>query len=381
MTYDARSLDRSTCPDLALMDRALELAARGRGAVEPNPQVGCVIVRDGRIVGEGWHERYGGPHAEVHALRQAGESARGATLYVTLEPCSHFGKTPPCSQAVIAAGVARAVIAQRDPFPAVDGGGIAELRAAGVEIELGVREAAARELNAAYLKLVTERRPWIIAKWAMSLDGKIATRTGDSRWISCESSRREVHALRGRVDAIMVGRGTAERDDPLLTARPPGPRVATRVVVDRLARLAPDSQLARTAREFPTLVAISPEAPAARRAALTACGCELLEVPGEASAEFLGALFDEMGRRRWTNVLVEGGAALLGSMVDARLLDELHVYLAPKLIGGVAAPGAVHGLGLDKVADASHWQTLAVDRFEDDVRLIVRRRSTAVAQP
>ena len=362
--------------DLAFMDRALELAERGRGAVEPNPLVGCVIVRDGHVVGEGRHERYGGPHAEVHALRQAGESAHGATLYVTLEPCSHFGKTPPCSRAVIAAGVARAVVALRDPFPAVDGGGMADLRTAGIEVAGGVRESAARELNAPYLKLLSERRPWVIAKWAMSLDGKIATRTGDSRWISCESSRREVHALRGRVDAIMVGRGTAERDDPLLTARPPGPRTATRVVVDRLARLAPDSQLARTARDIPTLVAVSDQAPAIRRAALAACGCELLESPGGESAEQLCELLDEMGRRRWTNVLVEGGAALLGSLVDARLLDELHVYMAPKLIGGVAAPGAVQGLGLDKVADASPWRTVAVDRFEDDVRLIVRRRST-----
>src|SRR5919197_3355884 len=210
--------------DLDWMSRALELAERGRGFVEPNPLVGAVVVRDGRVVGEGWHRRYGEAHAEVNALAAAGEAARGATLYVTLEPCCHHGKTPPCTDAVLRAGVRRVVAAMADPFPQVAGQGVAQLRAAGVEVEVGVCEREARELNAPYLTLLAEGRPYVHAKWAMSLDGKIATRGGDSRWISGPASREVVHRLRGRVDAILVGAGTVRADDPLLTARPLGPR-------------------------------------------------------------------------------------------------------------------------------------------------------------
>ena len=206
------------------MRRALDLAARGQGAVEPNPMVGCVIAQGAEIIGEGWHRQFGADHAEVEALRMAGDRAAGATLYVTLEPCCHHGKTPPCTRAVLAAGVRRVVVAAGDPFPQVQGGGIAELRAAGLDVELGLLETDSRRLNAPYLKLVESGRPWIIAKWAMTLDGKIAARGGQSRWISNPQSREVVHKLRGRVDAVLVGRGTAVRDDPLLTARPPGPR-------------------------------------------------------------------------------------------------------------------------------------------------------------
>ena len=233
------------------MARALELAARGEGFVEPNPMVGCVIARGAEIIGEGWHRKFGGPHAEVEALHVAGTRARGATLYVTLEPCCHQGKTPPCTDAILASGLGRVVVAQRDPFPAVAGGGIERLRQAGLAVEVGLREAEARRLNAPYLKLTESGRPWVIAKWAMTLDGKLASRTGDSRWISNEASRAIVHQLRGRVDAIVVGRGTAGQDDPLLTARPAGPRVATRIVLDTRASLASDSQLVTTAGEAP----------------------------------------------------------------------------------------------------------------------------------
>src|SRR5436305_1406899 len=209
--------------DHTWMRRALELAERGRGFVEPNPLVGAVVVRDGSVVGEGWHRRYGEAHAEVNALAQAGEAARGATLYVTLEPCCHVGKTPPCTDAVLAAGISRVVAAMADPFPKVAGGGIARLRAAGVAVAVGLGESEARRLNAPYLKLLATGRPYVHAKWAMTLDGKIATRTGDSRWISNEASRRVVHAMRGRMDAILVGIGTALVDDPSLTAPPPRP--------------------------------------------------------------------------------------------------------------------------------------------------------------
>ncbi|MCS6853005.1 MAG: bifunctional diaminohydroxyphosphoribosylaminopyrimidine deaminase/5-amino-6-(5-phosphoribosylamino)uracil reductase RibD, partial [Gemmataceae bacterium] len=216
----------------AWMARALELAERGRGHVEPNPLVGAVVVRDGQIVGEGWHQRYGEAHAEVHALNAAGDAARGGTLFVTLEPCAHHGKTPPCTEAVVRAGIRKVVAAMLDPYCEVAGRGVAQLRAAGVEVELGVGEAEARRLNAPYLKLLTTGRPYVHAKWAMTLDGKIATGTGDSKWVSTEASRRRVHELRGRMDAIIVGRGTVRADDPQLTARPAGPRVALRVVLD-----------------------------------------------------------------------------------------------------------------------------------------------------
>src|SRR5437764_12544149 len=210
------------------MRRALELAERGRGYVEPNPLVGAVVVRDGRLVGAGWHQRYGQAHAEVNALAAAGEAARGATLYVTLEPCCHVGKTPPCTDAVIRAGVARVVAAMSDPFPQVAGRGAELLRQAGLAVEVGPCEAEARRLNAPYLKLLARGRPYVHAKWAMTLDGKIATRSGDSKWISNRASRQVVHDLRGRVDGIVVGAGTALADDPQLTARPPGPRTAVR---------------------------------------------------------------------------------------------------------------------------------------------------------
>src|SRR3954451_1208374 len=243
------------------MPRALELAERGRGHVEPNPLVGAVIVRDGRVVGEGWHQRYGEAHAEVHALAAAGAAARGATLYVTLEPCCHHGKTPPCTDAVLRAGVGRVVASMLDPNPLVAGKGAERLRAAGVAVEIGVGEAEARRLNAPYLKLLRTGRPYVHLKWAMTLDGKICTRTGDSKWISNEASRRRVHELRGRVDAILVGVGTALADDPQLTARPRGPRTATRIVLDSRGRLPPTSLLAATARIVPTLVATTAAAP------------------------------------------------------------------------------------------------------------------------
>ncbi len=261
--------------DETWMRKAVELAERGRGHVEPNPLVGAIIVRDGRAVGEGWHQQYGQAHAEVNALAAAGDAAHGATLYVTLEPCCHHGKTPPCTDAVLHAGIARVVAALADPFPLVAGQGAARLRSAGVAVEFGVCADLARRQNAPYLKLLAAGRPYIHAKWAMTLDGKIATRTGDSQWISSDASRRVVHELRGRMDGILVGIGTALADDPLLTARPPGPRTATRVILDAQARLPLDCRLVRTAREVPTLIATTPAAPAETVAALrrTAAKC------------------------------------------------------------------------------------------------------------
>jgi diaminohydroxyphosphoribosylaminopyrimidine deaminase / 5-amino-6-(5-phosphoribosylamino)uracil reductase len=334
------------------MARALELARRGEGLVEPNPMVGCVIADNGGVIGEGWHRRFGFPHAEIEALTVAGPRARGATAYVTLEPCCHFGKTPPCTQALIAAGIHRVVAALADPFPQVSGQGFSELAAAGIEVEIGLMESEARRLHAPYLKRVTTGRPWIIAKWAMTLDGKLATRSGDSRWISGPESREIVHQLRGRVDAILIGRGTALADDPLLTARPPGPRTATRIVLDSRAALDSTSQLVRTARDTPLLIATGPEATDSDRARLAAAGCEVFVCDAPDHQARLGQLLDELGRRQMTNVLVEGGSRLLGSLFDARGIDEVHVFIAPKLCGGRAAPTPFAGDGVEHMAEA-----------------------------
>lgn len=348
------------------MRRALELAALGLGGVEPNPLVGCVIAQGAEIIGEGWHRQYGGPHAEVEALTVAGPRAAGATAYVTLEPCCHFGKTPPCTQALIDAGVHRVAAAMADPFPAVAGRGVEQLRAAGIDVELGLCEVEARSLNAPYLKLLSSGKPWVLAKWAMTLDGKLATRTGQSRWISGEESRRRAHELRGRVDAIIIGSGTAAADDPLLTARPPGPRQAVRVVVDSQASLSPGSQLVRTARDVPVIVAASRNASAADRHRLESSGCEVLPLTASSHGQRLDELLAELGRRRMTNVLVEGGSRLLGNLFDLDQIDELHVFVAPRLFGGAEALTPIGGLGVESPACALALSDVRWSRLGDD---------------
>ncbi len=348
------------------MRRALELAERGRGWVEPNPMVGAVVVRDGGIVGEGWHERFGGPHAEPNAIAAAGEGCRGATLYVTLEPCTHHGKTPPCVPAVVAAGFARVVAAMVDPDPRNQGRGIQQLRAAGLEVEVGLLEAEAQRLNAPFAKLTTRGLPFVTAKWAMSLDGKSATRTRDSRWVSSEPSRQLVHVLRGQADAILVGIGTVLADDPLLTARPPGPRVAARIVADSQARLPPDCRLVRSVAEAPLVVATTESAPADRRAALAAAGAEVLVLPVEGARVCLRALMAELGRRRMTNVLLEGGGELAAAALAAGLVDKLLVFVAPKIVGGRDAPTPVEGEGVAAMAQALKAREWTVRRVGDD---------------
>ena len=355
--------------DVWHMRRALELAAKGEGRVEPNPMVGCVITAGAEIIGEGWHRQFGQAHAEVEALRMAGHRAAGATMYVTLEPCCHQGKTPPCSEAVKAAGIRRVVVAQRDPFPQVDGGGLGELNAAGIEVQVGLLESDARHLNAPYLKLLTSGRPWVLAKWAMTADGKIATRTGSSQWISGEKSREIVHQLRGRVDAVIVGSGTARADDPALTARPAGVRVATRVIVDSRATLASDSQLVRTAGDVPVLVATGPDASDSDRKRLEDAGCEVLACGGATHAERLEELLDQLGRRRMTNVLVEGGGRLLGNLLDAGQIDEVHVFIAPKLTGGAAAPGPIAGDGVEQMSQALELDSPQWKQVDRDIYL------------
>jgi diaminohydroxyphosphoribosylaminopyrimidine deaminase/5-amino-6-(5-phosphoribosylamino)uracil reductase len=350
------------------MRRALELARRGAGLVEPNPQVGAVVLSPaGAIVAEGWHHRFGGPHAELVALSAAGGAARGGTLVVTLEPCCHHGKTPPCTEAVIAAGIARVVIGAGDPHPAVAGGGITALRHAGIAVETAILEAECERLTAPFRRLVLDGRPWVTAKWAMSLDGRTAATGGDSRWISGPESRAVVHSLRGRMDAIMVGIGTALADDPLLTARPAGARVPLRIVVDSAARLPPTSKLVQTAREVPLLVAVGPSAAAERVATLESAGVEVWRGVEGDHASRLTRLLLHLGERRLTNVLVEGGAGLLGGLRDRGLIDEVWAFVAPKLIGGQSATAPMGGDGESRVNDAARILIEEVATIGDDL--------------
>lgn len=361
----------------SVMRRALALAGRGLGAVEPNPPVGAVLVDEGlRLIGEGYHDRFGGPHAEVRALAQAGDRAAGAILFVTLEPCCHQGKTGPCTQAIIEAGVRQVVVAMQDPAPHASGRGIAELQNAGIRVEVGLLANEVADLLAPYCKLVTSGLPWVHAKWAMTLDGKIASNTGESRWISNEASRAIAHRLRGRMDAIIIGKATALIDDPLLTARPPGPRTATRIVVDCRASLPLDSQLVRTVDQAPVLVAAAESAPAENVARLESAGVEVLRIRSSVSgvqSQTLNPqlstlnLLQELGRRQMTNVLVEGGGTLLGSFFDRRLIDEVHVFVAPKLLGGADAVTPIAGQGLTDLSQLPQLEHPEIEFLDGDV--------------
>ena len=355
----------------SVMRFAIEIARNGIGSVEPNPPVGAVIVDDRlNLISQGWHQQFGGPHAEVHALSAAGELARGATLFCTLEPCSHHGKTPPCAAVVIAAGIKRVVIGTSDPAPHVNGSGIAQLREAGIAVEVGVCEAEARRLIAPFRRLMLEGRPWVHAKWAMSLDGRIATRSGDSKWITNELARAKAHELRGQCDAVLVGVGTVLHDDPQLTARPSGPRIATRVVLDSQARTPLTSNLVKTAKQSPVLIVTALNANPRRLAALKKAGVEILSLAGEFHAPSRPSLFlllKELGRRKMTHVLIEGGAGLLGAAFDGGLVDECHVFVAPCLIGGQTALSPIGGTGAEKMPEVQTLSALQISAIGDNI--------------
>jgi len=364
------------------MRQALTLANLGLGRVEPNPAVGAVIVDDNlRLLGQGYHEQFGGPHAEIGAIREAGEHARGATLYVTLEPCAHHGKTPPCTDAVIQAGLKRVVIAMRDPFPKVNGRGIDLLTGAGIEVEVGLLEKEARRLTAPFRKLTETGLPYVHAKWAMTLDGRIATASGDSKWITSEETRVRGHRLRGRMDAILVGSGTVAADDPMLTARVGAPvRKATRIVFDSQARIPLESQLVTTARETPVLVIASARADAKKVDELRHRDVEVLQLahdPSDGRAAAVQTVLEELGRRRMTNILVEGGGQLLGAFFDAEQVDEAHVFLGPKIIGSAEARSPIAGDGCRWIADAGEFELLSHESIGDDVYLKYAARSAA----
>lgn len=333
------------------MAHALRLAARGLGNVWPNPAVGCVIVKDGLVVGRGWTQPGGRPHAEVRALDQAGPRAEGAAVHVTLEPCAHHGVTPPCAQALIAARVARVVIALTDPDPRVSGRGHAMLRAAGIAVTEGVLSPEATRLNAGFLKRVTRGLPFVTLKLATTLDGRIATASGESRWITGPMSRRMVHAMRLGHDAVMVGSGTALADDPDLTVRDLGAaRQPLRILLDRTLRHSPESRLGRTAREHPVWVLHGPST-AATRAAWQSTGATLIEVPETAGHLDLTAALSTLADRGLTRILCEGGGTLAAALIRAGLVDDLAQFTAGALIGAEGHP-ALGSLGLSALADA-----------------------------
>lgn len=360
----------------AWMRAAIELAERGRGWVEPNPMVGCVLVLDGEVVAAGFHRRFGGPHAEREAIFAAGgRSLAGGTAYVTLEPCCHFGKTPPCTDALIEAGLARVVVGMLDPFSQVAGQGIERLRSAGLQVDVELESELAQQLNAPYCKRIAQSRPWVIAKWAMTLDGKIATREGHSQWISGEASRRQVHQLRAQVDAIIVGIGTALADDPLLTARPAGPRIALRIVVDSTLRIPVHSRLVKTARDFPLLVWAGPEADAARAAALRELGCRVeFSRHSDRNARLDDLLKFLVAEFQATNVLVESGGEILGSLFDLQQIDQCEVFIAAKLIGGSSARSPIGGMGLARVDASPIIEQMTCCQSGDDIHISCRPR-------
>jgi diaminohydroxyphosphoribosylaminopyrimidine deaminase / 5-amino-6-(5-phosphoribosylamino)uracil reductase len=358
------------------MNQALAQARRALGRVSPNPAVGAVIVRDGQIVGEGHTEPPGERHAEIVALDQAGDQARGATMYVTLEPCAHYGRTPPCRDAVLDAGISRVVIATRDPNPQVNGQSIASLREHGVEVHVGIGSAEAIRLNAGFFRRLQTGRPEVHVKYAMSLDGKIATHTGHARWITGPEARRDAHVIRDRSDAILVGIGTVLADDPLLTTRLDetiagfrGPAHPIRVVVDSHARIPVSAAMLRPDTPGQTFIAVSEQAPHERVNTLRATGAEILLLPELEDRVDLPALLDCLGERGINTLMVEGGARIIGSLADDGLIDQITAFIAPVLLGGDGAPSPIAGAGVSKADQGLRLANPVIDPVGEDIRI------------
>jgi len=364
--------------DAEHLQRTIELAGHGRGRVHPNPMVGALIVRDGAILGEGWHDEHGAAHAEVNAITDAqGADLSGATLYVSMEPCCHQGKTPPCTDAILASGIARVVVASDDPSTKAAGRGLGILRDEGIEIELADDDVAhrARLINQPFRKHARSGRPWVLFKSAMTLDGKVATRTGDSQWISDESSRARAHRWRASVDAVAVGIGTALADDPRLTARVEGvhhqPR---RVVFDATARLPQDSQLVAAAPDPPLIVVVSRAARRSATEALEMAGAQVLVATGANEPARVRSALEQLGADGVTSILLEGGPHLAGAFLDAGEIDEVRLFLAPMLLGGRAARDPLEGEGVERISEALRALTLDCERVADDLLISARLR-------
>jgi diaminohydroxyphosphoribosylaminopyrimidine deaminase/5-amino-6-(5-phosphoribosylamino)uracil reductase len=357
----------SSPDDTRFMATAIRLARHGLDSTSPNPRVGCVLVRNGELIAEGWHNRAGEPHAEALALAVAGENARGGTAYVTLEPCSHHGRTGPCADALVAAGISRVVVGTEDPNPRVRGQGIARLRAAGIEVEVGVLEREARALNPGFFARMTRGRPWLCCKLAMSLDGRTAMASGESKWITGESARQDVQRLRARSCAVMTGIGTVLTDDPRLDVRlgdAASARQPLRVVLDSQLRTPPGARL--TATPGHALV-VHADAHPGREQALVGAGCELLRLPDGQGRVALPALLDALAARECNEVLLEAGAALCGAFAAAGLIDEYRIYMAPVLLGSRARP--LLELPFEHMAERLQLRITAVEAVGEDWRI------------
>jgi diaminohydroxyphosphoribosylaminopyrimidine deaminase/5-amino-6-(5-phosphoribosylamino)uracil reductase len=364
---EAGALDQ----DQFFIARTLELAALARGKTSPNPMVGAVVVGDGTVLGEGYHHQAGTPHAEILALRQAGLQARGATLYVSLEPCCHFGRTPPCTEAIIRAGIKRVVAATPDPNPLVAGNGLKALQQAGLAVRSGVLDAEARRLNEAFFKYILAGQPFVTLKAGISLDGKIATRTGDSKWITGPEARNLVQHLRAENDAVLVGIGTVLADDPSLTVRLPGvEKKPLRVVADSSLRIPPESRLVQTAWDCPTIVAaVEGQCPPGKKELLRSRGVEVWELPGVDSRVDIRALLRELGRRELVSLLLEGGSLLNANFLKGRAVDKFIFFVAPRIIGGSGAPGPFGGAGAATLSEAQRLTILECGQIDADLMI------------
>jgi len=352
--------------DSHYMTRALELAQLGGGWVNPNPQVGAVLVKESRVIGEGYHARFGGPHAERVTLEACAESPVGATLYVTLEPCCHTGKTPPCTEAITESGISKVVIGSDDPNPLVSGEGVKLLRDAGIEVVTGFLQNECDKINRIFFHYIKDKTPYVLAKYAMTVDGKIATYTGASQWITGEEARLDVQRLRDRYAAIMVGINTVLADDPLLTCRIEGGKDPLRVIVDSSLRIPLDSQIVQTARDVPTLLATAADDPV-KRQQLEELGCGVLVLPTNENGLNLRSLFQILGQRGIDSVLIEGGPTVLGSAFDEGLVQAVSCYIAPKLFGGSSAPSPIGGKGVSTPDKAIKLHHITVKNFGDDL--------------
>ncbi len=357
--------------DQRYMKQALALAEKGQGWTSPNPMVGALLVKGGRVVGRGYHQRAGGPHAEVNAIDQAGERARGTTLYVTLEPCNHFGRTPPCTHKILDAGIRRVVVAMGDPNPGVAGGGNRYLQDHGIEVTTGICEKEARTLNEAFISWVSTGRPFVVVKCAATLDGRIATRTGDSRWVTGPASRQFVHRLRHAVDGIMVGVETVKKDDPSLTTRLDGADGSdpTRIVLDTHLSIPPTSKLLHQASPAPTWVVCGKDAPADRRAALAAAGARVVTAALKDGRIDLSALMQQLGEKGITSLLIEGGGRVIGSAFAADIVNKICFFYAPKILGGDDGIPICRGAGPERMHQSIAVHDLSVLRFDTDVML------------
>lgn len=364
--------------DIYFMNRVLELARLGEGRTSPNPLVGAVIVKDGRIIGEGYHSYYGGNHAEVEAINNAKESVKGSIIYVNLEPCSHFGKTPPCAKRLVEEGFRKVVVAILDPNPKVAGRGIEILKENGIDVELGLLEKEARELNEVFIKYITKGIPYIYLKYAMTLDGKIASCTGDARWISNEKSRQEVHKLRNKVSGIMVGIGTILADDPSLNTRltSANGKDPVRIIIDSNCRIPTTAKVLHLDSNNKTIVAVTKNADCKRIAEIEDTGAEVLVIDDKDGRVDLESLFWVLGKRGMDSILIEGGGELSYSALEDELIDKLQVYIAPKIIGGSKASTPVTGKGISLMKDAIELQDIKRKIFDEDIMIegYVRKR-------